>query len=444
MTAVYVGVAFALSVLLGIMSVSDRETVQGAALGIFWGAILGISLYRRERQRRDGAWWAQVILVALLSRVLIAIVHLVVGLKFYGGAVDFTGYHIHALNTGWGILTADLSSVRGIRLTDQVLQLLLGLFYILTGPGIFGIFLMAGGISFIGSYLFLGAFRTICVNAPDERFLAMSLFFLPSIAFWSSLLGKECWIFFFLGLTSYFFARAMREIRFRHLLGMLVGLGAVTLVRPPVGVVTIVAMGTVWWFRPARGPAAILRPIATLVILVPVVVGAAGISAYYLKQEFSEAASGIVVRAAVVEEGFASDEDAAGSKLAARFTGDASFEKILRVLPEGFMDVFFYPSQFKARHLPGVAAIGESILVVGLILWRRRNLIMAVRMAFKKPFIGFCIGMLLLLGVMITFERNFGAMVRHRTMALPFLMILLAVPIERNAGRSRVRSEVTA
>ena len=90
----------------------------------------------------------------------------------------------------------------------------------------------------------------------------------------------------------------------------------------------------------------------------------------------------------------------------------------------------FRPLIFEANNALALVAALESTFYLVLVFWRRRNLMAAMRCIFSRPFVGFCTVTFFFLLVILSFEANFGVIVRHRTMVLPFLLILLAVPLK--------------
>jgi len=196
-----------------------------------------------------------------------AFVHLAVGFWLYGGQLDFPGIHLAAVRVGRSLLQGHLEYT-------EITRFLSGLFYLMAGPGIAGMFVLSGLIGFLGSFLFFRAFE---IEFPfnerrEKRFLALSLFLLPSLTYWAILLGKDSWIFLFLGLASYAFANLLKRYRLCHLLGLLVSVGVIALSRPPVGAVLAFAVGVGWLAkRDQKGPAAILRPLRYSIL--PVVIG---------------------------------------------------------------------------------------------------------------------------------------------------------------------------
>jgi hypothetical protein len=135
--------------------------------------------------------------------------------------------------------------------------------------------------------------------------------------------------------------------------------------------------------------------------------------------------------AALVHKGYSYG----GSARAIEIT-DRSLAGVLNYLPSGSFAFLFRPMIFEAHHSLAVFAALEATFFLGLIVWRWRSLVAAVRLAFSRPFIGFCALTFILLISILAVETNFGTIVRHRAMVLPFLLTMLAVP-----SNHRVRGE---
>lgn len=424
-----------LSILIGLSAATAPETVQGLSLGGLEGALFAAVMYYRER-RESGLWWAQLFLIGLLLRFAMALLHIAVGLWFYGGAVDFTGYHQNAVNTGRLILSGELDAF----LNRDAVNLLSAMLYFLTGPGLVGMFLLSAIIGFGGSYLFLRAFQEGFGHAGDQRFMALSIFLLPTFAYWTSLLGKDSWIFLFMGMATYCVARLLREIRLSALVGLAMSLGVVTLLRAPVGAIMVLGLGCAWCLkRPRSAAGSVLRPV-TFAIFVVAFVGVV----YWTVSSFVVTGADVEagLRYAIVRHTVLSSADPSSgrSSLAPREI-EPTLSGLLRYLPEGSFTFLFRPFIFEAHHAFALAAALESTFLLLLVFWRRRHLLRAIRSVLVRPFLAYAAITFVALTVMLSFERNFGVIVRHRAMALPFLLMLLAViPSHRLGGLLSTRT----
>ena len=434
----YIGIVAILSSLLGFMAVNDPETVQGITMAVFWGCVLAIVLCRLRKREADGNWLVRVMLIGLLVRFGMAFVHLAVGFWYYGGQLDFPTYHRSGVSVGRGFLQGQLG--------DTFIGNLLGFFYLIAGPGIVGMVLLSGIIGFLGSYLFLRAFDLEFRpdGGKDKRFLALCLFLLPSMTYWTILLGIDSWIFLFLGSASYYFVKLLNKFCLRYLLGLFASILAVALVRPLVGIVVVLAVGFAWLLkRRQKGPAAILRPVRLAIYGLIIASVTMVMFTSYLGQGVN-----IAPRMSLVEKAFeygASKHvglaSGAASSITVSIDRQASLGAILRYIPTGMFTFLFRPLIFEAHNALAFGAALESTFILVLVFWRRRSLIAAMNCFFSRPFIVFSSVTCVLLLVALSFESNFGVIVRHRTMVLPFLLILFAVPQKnKRSGRMAASS----
>ena len=403
------------------------DAVQGLVLGGFWASIVAFFIYRHERHRGAGDRWAGLVMQGLFARLGFALLHLWIGLSFYGGALDFTGYHASAISAGESYLDNPVESL-GELFGREFLLKLLGLLYLLTGSSIVGMFLLSGLLAFLGSYLFLRAFQISFPGAgAHTKFLALALFFLPSFGYWSSLLGKESWIIFFLGLTTYSYVRVLNRFSIAYAAALVGGLLATTLIRGPVGVLAALALGMALCFSgKRRGPAAVLRPIVFVLVVAGALATGASISELLVGRPLS--VESYVNLAVTVHLGMGTDVTDASASNLPPVVIEPTIMGVLKFLPEGMFTFLFRPLIFEAHHALALVAALDGTLLMVLILWRRRNLAASMKTIFSRPYVGFCLAILLTLSAGLALERNFGAIVRHRSMVLPFLLTLLAVP----------------
>jgi len=104
----------------------------------------------------------------------------------------------------------------------------------------------------------------------------------------------------------------------------------------------------------------------------------------------------------------------------------------------------FRPYIFEAHNSMALAAALESTLILILVLYRVKSLFAAIGCFFTRPFVAFCTITFLLLTAILSVEANFGVIVRHRSMVLPFLLILLAVPRKNKLSRLIAASSAKA
>lgn len=443
------------SIMIGLLAAIYPEFVPGFTLGLFWGFVFIRALYHTVWRPVFDKWLLRVLVFGFLIRLPMVLAHLALGLLFYSGAIDFTGYFSSGVDLGRDLLRGSFERMFTFETGDYleassgglVVNRLMALGYLMVGPSLVGFFFLSGMIGFMGSYLFLRAFQVQFPSSREIRFLALCLFFFPSLAFWTSLLGKDSWMFFFLGCATYSLSRMTKPFPARYWLVLALSIAFVFFIRPPIGVALLAAAASFFALSlpsrlPVRGPAVILRPVAYMFCIV-VATGCVAILALALRQylgSFAEGSSMVdaLVRFAVYRHmGYSTDPTAGGSSLVIAIR-EPTLSGVLQYLPRGIMTFLFRPFLHEARNLREMIAAFDATMLLVLMIWRWRNLLAAMRSALSKPFAAFCVIAFILITVALSFEANFGVIVRHRTMALGFLLILLAHPRSqvRHAGRS--------
>jgi hypothetical protein len=424
------------AILVGSLATFYEESLLAATLIPFWALVFTLALYRVASRSLGEKWLLRVVFAGLFIRVPMILAHLAVGLLLYRGRLDFTGYFFSAVELGRKLFGGDLEFFdltyflsKDHIVGTQVLKRFLVLGYFLMGPSLLAAFFFSGVIGFLGSYLFLQAFRAAFPSCRETRFLAASLFFFPSLVFWTSLVGKDSLMFFFLGLAAYSIAHLLEAIHPRYVLGLIVSITVITLLRPPIGVVLTLAIGVSFISILRKRSPAMLRPIlyTTAGLLV---FGALTLVSKPMAQHpsfSSDVSLADNMLALAVHKHIGLSADAEGSALPVQIR-DPSASELVRFLPGAMFTFLFRPLVFEAHNVVAFISALDGTLLLMLVLWRWRYLRSAMRSAWSNPFLAFCGVVFLLLAAGLSFEANFGVIVRHRTMVLPFLFILMAVP----------------
>ena len=99
----------------------------------------------------------------------------------------------------------------------------------------------------------------------------------------------------------------------------------------------------------------------------------------------------------------------------------------LDIVP-AFGTVFFRPLPYEASNLQGFLAAGEGLLLFALFCTSWRRIRSIPRMVRDTPYVTFCIGYVFAFVYAFSSFSNFGILARQRVQALPFLLVLLALP----------------
>jgi hypothetical protein len=381
---------------------------------------------RQARRERDDRL-AQLLLLALALKLLGSLVRYWVALHVYGGNADAVYYHQTGEQLAMRFRSGDFDiSPYSLSGTDFV-TVFTGVLYSVTGPSIYAGFLVYSWMAFAGMFYMYRAF-VIAVPNGNSRSYAMLLFFLPSMLYWPSSIGKEAWMLFTLGLVAFGVARLLTGRPWRGLLLAGVGVWLGTLVRPHV--VGMAALGMVVAYLLARPPRrmGVMGPVVKLMALVVLVVLAVlllGTTEAYLRQKGIEPQDGV--------------SSVLGETARRTGTGGSNFQVDVRgpspgQFPIAVVTILFRPFPFEAHNAQAAVTALESFLLLCLTISRRRAVWQAIRHPRRRPYMAFVLVYLALFVFAFSTIANFGILARERTQLLPFFLVLLAIPVTRRTG----------
>ena len=377
--------------------------------------------------RHDEHPLTDLILVALVLKLAASFVRYFVAFELYGSGdalrYDEAGAEIaNAFHRGDMTLGSLLSVGRGTAFMDDIT----GLLYTVMGPSQLGGFLVYSWIGFWGLFLF---HRAALIGFPeaDQRRYALLLFFLPSLLFWPSSIGKEAVMLLSLGLCAYGAARLL-ERRSMGWIVLLAGLGLGYLVRPHVPFVVLASLAFAVVFRPRRGRAPLFGPLGRILTVVVLMVGMAFVLSETVDRVLPHSDDGVVSTVDVGTLGELLDRaesgTADGGSEIDRPTPNTPFE-----YPSAAFTVLLRPTILEADSAGHVVAGLETTLVLALAVfgWRRWRTLPSV--VFRRPYVLMC---LVFTGI-FTFAwssfANLGALARQRVQVWPFVLLLLALPL---------------
>jgi len=392
-------------------------------------AVVGAMVLLVTRQpRREG----DVAMVRLLAAAVVA--KLVVGtltryavvFGLYGGVADATGYHgagrLIAASLRRGQLPLDLGD--GGEGTRAV-NLITGLIYTVIGPTKLGGFLAFSTLAFIGLYLIYLGYR-LAFPEGDYRRFAVLLFFLPTVVFWPSSLGKEAWMMFTLGIAVYGAARLFthRALGFTFLAAGLAGMAAV---RPHFAVLAFLGAAAGYLLRRSRPG----RPVKAVGIVALVLAGllvGTRLQSYFNLDDLSGSSVGQLLE---------QTEDKSGK-------GGSSFDAVgvgtnPLLLPVGAFTVLFRPLPVEANNVQAFAASLEGAVLLAVFVMRRRSLAAAFRGSRRSPFLALALVYSALFIVGFSSIANFGILTRQRSLLYPLVAVLLTAP-SRSASQPAPRA----
>jgi hypothetical protein len=89
--------------------------------------------------------------------------------------------------------------------------------------------------------------------------------------------------------------------------------------------------------------------------------------------------------------------------------------------------VLFRPFPWEAGGALPLLAATESVIVIGLMVWRRSSLAAALRRWRSDPFLLYCMLLIVAYGMTFSSFANFGLLTRQRSLVLPALYTLMVV-----------------
>jgi hypothetical protein len=375
--------------------------------------------------RRDEVPLTRLLVVALVVKLAASFLRYFIAVELYGSGdalrYDAAGSAIaDAFHRGELTVLDVLSLGRITAFVDDFT----GLVYTVMGPSRLGGFLVFSWLGYWGLFLFHRAAR-VGLPEGDQRRYALLVCFLPSLVFWPSSIGKEALMLFALGVSALGVARVLERRAFGWLI-LAGGLGLSYMIRPHVGVVVIGALAVAYLFRRRPGRAPVLGPVGRFVT-VALLVGAMAFGLGQVVDELlpatAEQPTDVVSGVGEILDRAEQGTDEGGSEI------DRPSPNNPLEYPGAVFSVLFRPTLFEVQSAgTAIAAMETAVLLVLLIVGRRR-VRTSLRLAFRRPYILFC---LVYTGI-FTFAwsafSNLGALARQRVQVWPLVLILLAAPV---------------
>jgi hypothetical protein len=393
-----------------------------------WGGIviapifvlLSIPALRREAEREGDADLFALLVVALGVKLGGSIARYVVAFSVYGGVADAAAYH------RWGVKLAEefrhgrfdtgLHDLSG----TEFIRFLTGLVYTVIGPSRLGGFLFFSWLGFVGLFLFYRAF-VVAVPEGRRRAYAVLVFFLPSLVYWPSSIGKEAWMMLALGLCAFGAAKLLGGLIRSGIIPLAVGLWFAWLVRPHVAGLVAIALGGAFLLKKASKQTRLLAPLGKAIAfagLIAIAVVLVAQTDRFLKRSGYRPDRGITAVLSAVQE--------------RTEQGGSSFAPSILESPErapiAAVTVLFRPLVVDAHNVQALVAGVEGTFLLLLCVVRYRWILAAVGSIRRQPYAGFAIAYTALFVVAFSSVANFGLLARERAQLLPLFLVLLTIP----------------
>ena len=434
-TAAILSAAGAVALTLGYLVATSGYNLQGYLVVGLAVALILMTVVLPRISATEGKLVAVILTMGILAKTLGSRVQLNWALGVKEGIGDVSGYHSAGIKLSDAIRHLDFVPVvtafadQGTGFPD----VLTGLVYTLTGPTLYGGALMFALIAVFGAFLYYRAFRT-AFPGGNKVLYAMLIFLEPSILYWPSLQGKEAPMMVLIGLFALGLAKALRQGNSKGYVLMVLGIIGVTLIRPHIGAMLIMAASGTFMLRPIK-----LTPtgLVSRLVMVALVMGMSMVVVLKAK-EFVGLESLSV--GAVVATLSSTLEDATEAGSAYR---PPSLTDPLGI-PKQMITVFYRPWPWEAHRMVAFVLSMEGMTLLALTLYQHKAVRKGLFSIRKNPYVIFIV--LYTLAFMVAFMAisNFSILGRQRLMLMPFFFMLLCHPkvaqvVEQAIPRRRQR-----
>ncbi len=373
---------------------------------------------------RDGdPWMVSFIFAAFWAKIMGTMVRALVVAQLYDNRSDSLDYHRWGQYFAPQFRTLDFSQVNSTDGTD-FMRTLTGIVYSFTGASEMSGAIALSFLAFLGLLLLWRAFRRAVPDGAHYRYGVLVLF-LPTFLYWTSALGKESWVIFCLGVTSYGAARVLTGSIPAGVAMFAAGLTGVSALRPHVALTMFCGVSLAAAVGRSSRPgvkASSLRLILFGSLLVVGLSLASSTASFFGVDRLDLETVNATLNSA---EGRTSEAGSSFTPVTMSNPANA---------PLAIATVLFRPFPFEASSPVSVATAFEGVFIFGLACrsWRRlRSLPRTMR---RQPYVAYCVGITLTFIYAFSAFSNFGILARQRSQVLPFFLALLCIPVWKREG----------
>jgi hypothetical protein len=422
-TILIVGLVILAGYIVGIMLAAGTydslvAVIVGPAL-----FVLSLPVLARQATREGDGRVFWFLAIALAVKLLGAIGQIYLIFNSYGGVADATGYFDAGARLATRFRAWDFSTGLHPIVGTNFIKIVTGVVLSIIGPSWTGGFLVFSWLGFWGLFLFYRAFR---IAVPSGRAFTYGrlLFFLPSLIYWPSAIGKDAWMLLGLGIIAFGSARALTGHLWRGLAIAGIGFWMDLMVRPHVVAIAGLALVAGYLALPRRSELGVLAPVVKALSAVLVV----GVAVLLVHK------SDTFLR----ESGIAQPTNLNSTLNSLQNTtaiGGSNFQPSPATnpthVPGAILTVLFRPTLAEAHNFQSTLAALEGTFLLLLGLLRIRWIISAIRNVRRQAYVAMAMACTGLFVVAFSSIANFGILVRQRASVLPFFLVLLSIPPTR-------------
>jgi hypothetical protein len=385
---------------------------------------------------RDGGLTLPFVVGALGLHLVGSLVRFVIIQAVYHGVADANGYYGAGKTFAPLFRSLQFPALQDPYFGTPFVNWSTGILFALIGSTLLGGFVVHSALAFVGGWYFYKAFR-VAFPEGDSRLFAVLIFYLPSMWYWPSSLGKDSLVMMFLGLGVYGFALLFRAVMFRGLFCAGLGLLGAFMIRPPIATALMVAAAAAFLLRPARRQSAQVTAM-TWLIMVPAL---AFVAFFTITHTATYLGNSNAIEAFQANRSTDFNTGETGSN----FTPPNALSPT--GFPQAVITTNFRPFPWEAGGLFPALTSMEGVLLGLLIVARRTQIFRGLRRWRANGMVLFSLAAFLAFSVILSSLANFGLLARQRTQVLPFLFMLIcmvAKPRRQRPGRWQPSDEAEA
>ncbi len=400
---------------------TDYFVAAATALLLVWA---GYAIARRLAVGDSYPNLQKVVRASVIFHLVCAPLQIIIVEQVYKGVADWTRYTNQGAllsdNLRAGQFTLEGSGIKHI-VGDGGASVYGGIIMTIVGPNKLAAFLVAAFLSFVGSVLFYLAFKAAFPEANRGRY-ALLVFLFPSVLFWTADVSKESAMFFGMGLVAYGMALILTGRPLGYVYGVVGGVIALV-IRPDELVILVVAFAVAMVvrgiFRQGRSFGGPFRVVGAIVVIGAFVVLVGIEAGHFVGKVGGTGVGGTLSQVASNNQGVGAGF---GSSNVAYSSNPLDY-------PRDIFAVLFDPLPIQAHSLTQLAAAAENVLILLVILFSLRQLRCVFRACLQRPYVLVCVLYSLVFLYAFAALANLGLIDRERVLLLPFLFVILAIPI---------------
>lgn len=405
-----------MGLVIGLAMAAATGSEHVSAIGVAIAGTLIVSFVAKlVVSDRDKSWLPTMILAGYTVKLLGSWLRWWILVDYYHGSGDATGYHGKALQLvhDWRAL-----SPPPMRIGTETMEAVTGLVYAPYIPNFLGGFFIFATLAFFGQVFLYAAFRKSVVPRRLKLY-AVATFFVPTIVYWPSSIGKESVMLLGIGMAAYGIAKLLNHGAMSSLFPIAGGLIIGGVIRPHIA--AMLAVGATLALLFAKGEGVARFPAKRLLLLV--FVGAAlAVTLFYTAANFGLTLGAQALEDGQVDEFLGTVEDNTSKGGSAV---DGGFISSPLEFPDAALRVLFRPFPNEAHNPPALASSLEGALLLLIVIWKLPAMLKRGWHIRRDPYLLFSLIFTILFIIAFSSFLNLGLMARERSQVMPFVLALI-------------------